>query len=214
MPSSNRPAEAWSIATAWRASTAGARIASHSTRWPIFNVEVRAASHMAEAMASYIGLSSASGGARWSMRAMPGIPPLRRAARGRPALPSSSASAEGTERTRSPRHHTEPRGRRVSPEEPPYDGAMAFHHVAIAARDLEATHHFYSEAMGFELVNVDVIPFLENGWARHLFYDTGNGEMLAIWDLHDASLPDFDAGISSGLGLPRFVNHIAFGSSS
>ena len=67
-------------------------------------------------------------------------------------------------------------------------GGMAFHHVAIATRDLEATHRFYSEAMGFELVNVDVIPFMETGWARHLFYDTGNGEMLAIWDLHDDAL--------------------------
>src|SRR3954462_5619973 len=88
---------------------------------------------------------------------------------------------------------------------------MAFHHVAIATRDLEATNRFYSEAMGFKLVNVDVIPFLENGWARHLFYDTGNGQMLAIWDLHDEQLPDFDPAISTGLGLPNFVNHIAFG---
>ncbi len=88
---------------------------------------------------------------------------------------------------------------------------MAFHHVAIAARDLEATHRFYAEAMGFELVNVDVIPFMEKGWARHLFYDTGNGEMLAIWDLHDDGLPDFEPAISTGLGLPNFVNHIAFG---
>ena len=91
---------------------------------------------------------------------------------------------------------------------------MAFHHVAIATRDLEATHRFYSEAMGFELVNVDVIPYLEEGWARHLFYDTGNGEMLAIWDLHDHDLPDFDPAISTGLGLPNFVNHIAFGAES
>ena len=92
---------------------------------------------------------------------------------------------------------------------------MSFHHVAIAARDLEATHRFYSEAMGFELVNVDVIPFGDKGgWARHLFYDTGNGEMLAIWDLHDDELPDFNPAISAGLGLPTFVNHIAFRSDS
>lgn len=88
---------------------------------------------------------------------------------------------------------------------------MAFHHVAVATRDLEATHRFYSGAMGFELVNVDVIPFMQKGWARHLFYDTGNGEMLAIWDLHDEALPDFDPALSTGLGLPNFVNHIAFG---
>ena len=91
---------------------------------------------------------------------------------------------------------------------------MAFHHLAIATRDLEATHQFYSEAMGFELVNVDVIPYMEDGWARHLFYDTGNGEMLAIWDLHDASVPDFDPALSTGLGLPNFVNHVAFAAAS
>ncbi len=87
---------------------------------------------------------------------------------------------------------------------------MGFHHVAIATRDLDATHRFYTEAMGFDLVKVDAIPILEQGWARHLFYDTGNGELLAIWDLHDETLPDFDPAISTGLGLPNFVNHIAF----
>jgi catechol 2,3-dioxygenase-like lactoylglutathione lyase family enzyme len=64
--------------------------------------------------------------------------------------------------------------------------------------------------MGFELVNVDVIGYMEHGWARHLFYETGDGGMLAIWDLHDEDLPDFDPAISTGLGLPHFVNHIAF----
>jgi catechol 2,3-dioxygenase-like lactoylglutathione lyase family enzyme len=88
---------------------------------------------------------------------------------------------------------------------------MSFHHVAIVTRDLEASHRFYTEAMGFDLVAVDVIPFLEHGWARHLFYDTGNGEMLALWDLHDDTLGEFDPAISTGLGLPNFVNHIAFG---
>ncbi|HZU80287.1 MAG TPA: VOC family protein [Acidimicrobiales bacterium] len=87
---------------------------------------------------------------------------------------------------------------------------MAFHHVAVAAKDLQATHRFYSEACGFELVNVDVIPYMRHGWARHLFYDTGGGEMFAVWDLHDESVPDFTPGISTGLGLPNFVNHVAF----
>jgi len=90
---------------------------------------------------------------------------------------------------------------------------MAFHHVAIATRDLDATHRFYTEAMGFTLVRVEAQPYMEHGWARHLFYDTGNGEMFAIWDLHDENLPDFDPAISTALGLPTFVNHIAFDSS-
>jgi catechol 2,3-dioxygenase-like lactoylglutathione lyase family enzyme len=87
---------------------------------------------------------------------------------------------------------------------------MGFHHVAIVTKDLEASHRFYTEACGFELRGVDVIPFPKTGWARHLFYDTGNGEMLALWDIHSDELPDFDPAISTGLGLPNFVNHIAF----
>ena len=37
---------------------------------------------------------------------------------------------------------------------------------------------------------------------------------MAIWDLHDADLPDFNPAISTGLGLPTFVNHIAFAADS
>ena len=88
---------------------------------------------------------------------------------------------------------------------------MAFHHVAITTKDLDATHRFYTEAMGFELVKVEAQPTAA-GWARHLFYDTGNGEMLAVWDIHDDMLQEYGTGISTGLGLPPWANHIAFGS--
>ena len=89
---------------------------------------------------------------------------------------------------------------------------MAFHHVAIATRDLGATHAFYTDVMGFELVRVEAASSPTGGWARHAFYDTGNGECLAVWDIHDdpAIPPDFDASISRGLGLPSWTNHIAF----
>jgi catechol 2,3-dioxygenase-like lactoylglutathione lyase family enzyme len=90
---------------------------------------------------------------------------------------------------------------------------MGYHHVAIATRDLEATHRFYSKAMGFELVKVEVAPFDETGaWGKHLFYDTGDGAggMFAVWELHDPRVGDFDPAISTGLGLPVYVNHIAF----
>ncbi len=89
---------------------------------------------------------------------------------------------------------------------------MAFHHVAITTRDLAATHAFYTEVMGFELVKVEAAPAPEGGWARHCFYDTGGGEYLAIWDVHDdPAVPDmFDPSISHGLGLPSWTNHVAF----
>ena len=88
---------------------------------------------------------------------------------------------------------------------------MGYHHVAIATRDLEATHRFYTEAMGFELVRVEVGPTDEpEGWAKHLFYDTGGNGMFAVWDLHDPRVDEFDPAISTGLGLPIWVNHVAF----
>jgi catechol 2,3-dioxygenase-like lactoylglutathione lyase family enzyme len=89
---------------------------------------------------------------------------------------------------------------------------MGFHHVAITTRDVDATHAFYTEVMGFDLVRVEAAPGAEGGWARHLFYDTGNGECLAVWDLHDnpAVPTEFDPSISRGLGLPSWTNHVAF----
>jgi catechol 2,3-dioxygenase-like lactoylglutathione lyase family enzyme len=88
---------------------------------------------------------------------------------------------------------------------------MGFHHVALATNDMAATHRFYTEAMGFELVKVVVGP-TENdgGWARHVFYDTGGDGQIAFWELHDDHLPAFDAAISTGAGLPAWVNHVAF----
>jgi catechol 2,3-dioxygenase-like lactoylglutathione lyase family enzyme len=92
---------------------------------------------------------------------------------------------------------------------------MGFHHVAVAARDIEAIHAFYTEAMGFELVKVVVAPTdAPGGWAKHLFYETGDGTMIAFWDLHDPRVaPDFDAGLSTAMGVPHFVNHLAFAAS-
>ena len=89
---------------------------------------------------------------------------------------------------------------------------MAFHHLALATTDLAATHRFYTEAMGFELVMVEGAPTeVEGGWLRHVLYDTGDGTLLAFVELHDDRCRDFDPAISRGLGLPSWVNHIAFG---
>jgi catechol 2,3-dioxygenase-like lactoylglutathione lyase family enzyme len=88
---------------------------------------------------------------------------------------------------------------------------MGYHHVAIATRDLEATHRFYTEAMGFELAKVEAGPTDEPpGWAKHLFYETGGSGMFAVWELHDQRVGEFDPAISTGLGLPIWVNHVAF----
>ena len=92
---------------------------------------------------------------------------------------------------------------------------MGYHHVAVATNDLMRTHRFYTEACGFELAKVVANPTPEGqGWARHLFYETGGGEMFAVWDLHSPAIDvPTSLGISTGLGLPEWVNHIAFAAS-
>ena len=87
---------------------------------------------------------------------------------------------------------------------------MPFHHIAVAARDIEASHRFYTEAMGFELAKVVTGKTPEGGWSKHLFYDTGGDGLMALWDLHDEGLgEDWSPALSTGLGLPVWVNHIA-----
>jgi catechol 2,3-dioxygenase-like lactoylglutathione lyase family enzyme len=90
---------------------------------------------------------------------------------------------------------------------------MAFHHVALATKDLAATHRFYTEAMGFRLVKIVAAPTPEGGWAKHAFYETGDpGDgMIAFWELHvEAIGADFPTDLNRSFGLPGWVNHLAF----
>ena len=88
---------------------------------------------------------------------------------------------------------------------------MGYHHVALATTDLAATHAFYTEAMGFTLIKAVAAPTdSPEGWAKHVFYDTGGDGLIAFWELHDPRIDGFDPRISEGLGLPTWVNHLAF----
>jgi catechol 2,3-dioxygenase-like lactoylglutathione lyase family enzyme/hemerythrin-like domain-containing protein len=89
---------------------------------------------------------------------------------------------------------------------------MGFHHVSLATKDLPATDRFYRELMGFELVKVVNAPTPGGaGWSRLVFYDTGGNGMMSFWELHDDSIgSDFQTDLSTSLGLPIWVNHVAF----
>lgn len=102
---------------------------------------------------------------------------------------------------------------------------MGFHHVALATRDTAATHRFYTEVMGFELVKVVVAPNPgdHGGWSKHFFYSTNPGSagegdpssadagMIAFWEIHDSEIGDtFPVDMNKSVGLPWWVNHIAF----
>jgi catechol 2,3-dioxygenase-like lactoylglutathione lyase family enzyme len=90
---------------------------------------------------------------------------------------------------------------------------MGFHHVALATKDTAATHDFYTRVMGFELVKVVAAPTPgdKGGWSKHFFYDTGANGMIAFWELHDDDIGhDYPTDLNRSLGLPWWVNHLAF----
>jgi catechol 2,3-dioxygenase-like lactoylglutathione lyase family enzyme len=89
------------------------------------------------------------------------------------------------------------------------------HHVAITPADFKVSMKFYTDVMGFPLVKAvkrQAMGGEKAGWTKHVFFDTGHGSLLALWDLHLADLqPDaWKASISEGLGLPWWINHLAF----
>ena len=88
---------------------------------------------------------------------------------------------------------------------------MGFHHVAFATKDTAATHAFYTDVMSFSLVKVVTAPTESGGWSKHFFYDTGGNGLIAFWELHDEKIGDgYRTDLSESLGLPVFVNHMAF----
>lgn len=94
---------------------------------------------------------------------------------------------------------------------------MAFHHVALATRDAAATHAFYTEVMGFELVKVVAGPTPNEGpgFSKHFFYatepDATGKDLIAFWEIDDPEIgSDFGVDLNASAGLPGWVNHIAF----
>lgn len=94
---------------------------------------------------------------------------------------------------------------------------MAFHHVALATRDAAATHEFYTQVMGFELVKVVAGPTPNDGpgFSKHFFYatepDATDKDLIAFWEINDPEIgTDFGVDVNKSAGLPGWVNHIAF----
>lgn len=84
------------------------------------------------------------------------------------------------------------------------------HHVAYACRDINETVRFYDSLLGYPLVHTE-IDHNPRGFLRHVFFDTGDGSCIAFFDLHGmGEKPDWKSAVSTGNGLPVWVNHIAF----
>ena len=87
---------------------------------------------------------------------------------------------------------------------------QGFHHVAFACRDPEATRHFYEDLLGFALTHTEVEGD-DKARMKHLFFDVGDGSSMAFFYLEGPGFPSkYSTDISTGMGLPVWVNHVAF----
>lgn len=85
-----------------------------------------------------------------------------------------------------------------------------YHHVAFGTKDVEATLDFYENRLGLPLVHCEN-HLAGEGWFRHFFFDVGNGELLGFFAFDGVGEKEgYRTDISTGLGLPRWVNHVAF----
>ena len=90
--------------------------------------------------------------------------------------------------------------------------ARAYSHVGLSTLDLDATRAFYEDVLGFRAVRCDVLEVEEGGRIRHVFFDAGDGQLIAFMEPKGiAGIPaEYDAGINRGLGVPDAFYHFAF----
>ena len=87
-----------------------------------------------------------------------------------------------------------------------------FSHIGLSTLDLDKTRDFYENVLGFKAVRCDILKVKEGGRIRHVFFDTGQGQIIAFMEARGvAGVPsNYDAGITRGLGVPSVFYHFAF----
>ena len=75
---------------------------------------------------------------------------------------------------------------RPAGERPP-SSARGLHHFAVVCSDVERTVRFYQDVLGFPLT--ELIENRDYPGSSHLFFDIGNGNLLAFFDF-----PGLDVG--------------------
>ena len=85
-------------------------------------------------------------------------------------------------------------------------------HVGLSTLDMDRTRAFYEGVLGFTAVRCDTMQVKEGGEIRHVFFDAGDGQLLAFMEPRGVpGVPgEYDAGINRGLGLPDMFYHFAF----
>jgi catechol 2,3-dioxygenase-like lactoylglutathione lyase family enzyme len=91
-------------------------------------------------------------------------------------------------------------------------GRGGFSHVGLSTLDLDRTRAFWEGVLGFRAVRCDIMRVKEGGEIRHVFFDTGGGQLVAFMEPRGVPgiPPAYDAGINRGLGVPEAFYHLAF----
>ncbi len=69
----------------------------------------------------------------------------------------------------------------AEPKDRPVSTARGIHHYAMISSDVERTVRFWQETIGFPLVDMFENRDLEG--STHFFFDAGNGNLVAYFDL-------------------------------
>ena len=89
---------------------------------------------------------------------------------------------------------------------------LGFSHVGLSTLDLDRTRAFWEGMLGFRAVRCDTMTIEEGGQIRHVFFETGPGQLVAFMEPRGVrGIPtEYDAGINRGLGVPEAFYHFAF----
>jgi len=71
--------------------------------------------------------------------------------------------------------------------ERPESTARGVHHLALICSDIDRTMQFYTEVLGFPLVELFENRDLPS--STHFFFDIGNGNLLAFFDFPEDPMP-------------------------
>ena len=71
-------------------------------------------------------------------------------------------------------------------ENRPESSARGLHHCALLCSDVERTVRFYQEVLGFPLT--EIFENRDYPGSNHFFFDIGNGNLLAFFDLPGVAL--------------------------
>ncbi|OUS26800.1 hypothetical protein A9Q99_16410 [Gammaproteobacteria bacterium 45_16_T64] len=84
------------------------------------------------------------------------------------------------------------------------------HHLAFGTKSSKYTYEFYAEKLGMPLVRTENHR-QKGGYFRHYFFDMGRDQYLGFFEIHDVGEnEEYRTDLSTGLGMPIWVNHIAF----